>query len=53
MKLAAELDRHPGIWRGGELARTACPGIATGFVALDVELPGGGYFLIASFRLPT
>src|SRR3990172_7628695 len=41
--LAAGLDQHPGIWRGGELARTACPGIATGFSALDAELPGGGW----------
>ena len=41
--LAAELERHPGIWRGSELARTACPGIATGFAALDAELPGGGW----------
>jgi cell division inhibitor SulA/protein ImuA len=43
MKLAAELDRHPGIWRGSEFARTGCPGIATGFAALDAELPGGGW----------
>lgn len=41
--LAAELERHPGIWRGGELARIACPGVATGFAALDAELPGGGW----------
>ena len=41
--LAAELERHPGIWRGTELARSACPGIATGFAALDAELPGGGW----------
>ena len=41
--LAAELERHPGIWRGSELARTGCPGIATGFAALDAELPGGGW----------
>jgi hypothetical protein len=41
--LAAELDQHPGIWRGSELARTGCPGIATGFAALDAELPGGGW----------
>src|SRR5471032_44962 len=41
--LAAGLDQHPGIWRGSELVRTACPGIATGFAALDVELPGGGW----------
>ena len=41
--LAAGLDRHPGIWRGSELARTACPGIASGFAALDAELPGDGW----------
>ncbi|MBE0622708.1 MAG: translesion DNA synthesis-associated protein ImuA [Burkholderiales bacterium] len=41
--LAAELDQHPGIWRGGELARSACPGIASGYAALDAELPGGGW----------
>jgi hypothetical protein len=40
--LAAGLDQHPGIWRGSELAR-GCPGIATGFAALDAELPGGGW----------
>lgn len=41
--LATELDQHPGIWRGSELARSACPGIASGFAALDAELPGGGW----------
>lgn len=41
--LAAELERHPAIWRGAELARTACPGLASGFAALDAELPGGGW----------
>ncbi|MBE0614200.1 MAG: translesion DNA synthesis-associated protein ImuA [Burkholderiales bacterium] len=41
--LPLELDQHPGIWRGGELARSACPGIASGFAALDAELPGGGW----------
>ena len=41
--LAAGLDRHPGIWRGSELARTDCPGIASGFAPLDAELPGGGW----------
>ena len=41
--LAAALDQHPGIWRGSELARPACPGIASGFAALDAELPGGGW----------
>ena len=41
--LAAGLDQHPGIWRGSELARSACPSIASGFAALDAELPGGGW----------
>jgi len=41
--LAAELERHPGIWRGNELARSACPGVASGFAPLDAELPGGGW----------
>jgi cell division inhibitor SulA/protein ImuA len=41
--LAVELQRHPGIWRGSELARTGYPGIVTGFAALDAELPGGGW----------
>jgi hypothetical protein len=37
------LPQHPALWRGGELARTAAPGVATGFAALDRELPGGGW----------
>ena len=41
--LAAGLDSHPGIWRGSELARAACPGVASGFAALDAELPGGSW----------
>ena len=41
--LAVAFDHHPGIWRGAELARPACPGIASGFAALDAELPGGGW----------
>ena len=41
--LAAGLEQHPGIWRGSQLARSACPGIASGFAALDAELPGGGW----------
>ena len=41
--LAVGLDQHPGIWRGSELAHTACPGIASGFAALDAELPGSGW----------
>ena len=41
--LPVELHQHPGIWRGGELARTGCPSIASGFAALDAELQGGGW----------
>ena len=41
--LTAGLAHHPGIWRGSELARPACPGIASGFAALDAALPGGGW----------
>jgi cell division inhibitor SulA/protein ImuA len=41
--LAAGLDSHPGIWRGSQLARSGSPGIASGFAALDAELPGGGW----------
>ncbi len=33
----------PGLWRGHDLARPVRPGIATGFVSLDAELPGGGW----------
>jgi cell division inhibitor SulA/protein ImuA len=35
--------QNPAIWRGGEHARVALPGIPTGFAALDDELPGGGW----------
>ena len=37
------LLQNPAIWRGGSLARTALPGIASGFGELDAELPGGGW----------
>jgi hypothetical protein len=37
------LLRHPGIWRGGQLARLGAEGIPTGFPDLDAELPGGGW----------
>jgi len=36
------LQRQP-VWRGGALARTAMPAVPSGFVALDHELPGGGW----------
>lgn len=34
---------HPAIWRGNACARTAQPGIATGFPELDAVLPGSGW----------
>jgi len=37
------LLQHPAIWRGDDLAQVAVPGVATGFEALDHELPGGGW----------
>jgi hypothetical protein len=37
------LLQNPAIWRGGEQARVALPGIPTGFSELDRELPGGGW----------
>ena len=39
----AALARLPGVWRGGELEKTAHPVVATGHRALDRELPGGGW----------
>jgi cell division inhibitor SulA len=40
---AREVPQHPALWRGGDLARMAVPGVATGFAALDAALPGGGW----------
>ena len=40
--LAAILD-HPAVWRGDRLGGVATPSLATGFPALDAELPGGGW----------
>lgn len=39
----ADLTKHPGIWRGGELEQAVQPALATGHAALDRELPGGGW----------
>lgn len=36
------LAQHSTLWRGAELARTAVPGVPTGFPELDAELPGSG-----------
>lgn len=34
---------HPSLWLGHQLARQADVGVATGFAALDAQLPGGGW----------
>ena len=34
---------HPSIWRGDQLGRVSVPSLATGFAALDAELPGAGW----------
>ncbi len=34
---------RPDVWRGDALAAAPLPGVATGFAALDAELPGGGW----------
>jgi len=43
MSALAELLSHPAIWRGNALGGVAAPSMPTGFPALDVELPGGGW----------
>ena len=43
MNAFAALLTHPAIWRGKELCRVASASVATGFAALDAELPGGGW----------
>jgi cell division inhibitor SulA/protein ImuA len=40
--LAAVLS-HPAVWRGNQLGQVAAPSLASGFPALDAELPGGGW----------
>jgi hypothetical protein len=35
--------QHPAIWRGHDLAQVVVPSVATGYTALDHELPGGGW----------
>jgi hypothetical protein len=38
-----EIIQHGLVWRGKELSRLDLPCIASGFPALDAELPGGGW----------
>ena len=40
----AELDAlHPALWRAHQLGRGAARSLASGFAALDAQLPGGGW----------
>jgi len=34
---------HPSLWLGHQLGRSAAQAVASGFAALDAELPGGGW----------
>ncbi len=34
---------RPDVWRGDRLAQASLPTVASGFAALDAELPGGGW----------
>ena len=34
---------HPALWRAHQLGRTGVVGLASGFDALDAQLPGGGW----------
>lgn len=38
-----EILARPDIWRGDRLAQAPLPTVASGFAALDAELPGGGW----------
>ncbi len=35
--------KHPGIWRGDQLAQAGGEALPTGYPELDAELPGGGW----------
>ena len=39
----AEVLARPDVWRGDQLASAELPTVASGFAALDAELPGGGW----------
>ena len=43
MSALAEILVRPDIWRGDRLAQAPLPTVASGFAALDAELPGGGW----------
>ncbi len=41
--LPSLLPQHPGLWRGDQLPDRGASSVATGWAALDRELPGGGW----------
>lgn len=43
MAALAEVLARPDIWRGDRCASAPLPAVASGFAALDAELPGGGW----------
>jgi cell division inhibitor SulA/protein ImuA len=43
VNVLSALINHPAIWRGNQLSRVASASVASGFAALDAELPGGGW----------
>jgi hypothetical protein len=43
MKSLATMLSHPSIWRGDQLGTVNAPSLATGFPALDAQLPGRGW----------
>jgi protein ImuA len=43
MTALAEVLVRPDVWRGDRLAQAPLPTVASGFAALDAELPGGGW----------
>lgn len=40
---SAPQDLHPALWLGHQLGRARADGVASGFAALDAQLPGGGW----------
>ncbi len=43
MSSLTKLLEHPALWRGNALAQVRAASVASGFAALDRELPGGGW----------
>jgi hypothetical protein len=43
VSMLAEVLARPDVWRGDHCAAASLPVLASGFAALDAELPGGGW----------